>query len=274
MLHFGTGGIPLSAKGDVFSGIEKINELGLSCMELEFVYQTWLKPEDAEKVKNFAKQKNIHLTAHGSYYINLNSEEKSKIHASINRIIKAAEVCEKAGVKFFTFHPAFYMRDSPEQAYSNVKKALKTIIEKLNEKNIKNLKISLETTGKQSQFGTVDEIISLSKEFNQVFPCIDFAHIYARSLGKINSEEKFQKILDKIKKELGKKALNEMHIHMSGIEFGKKGEKNHTKLEDSDFNYKKVLKVLKKNKVSGYVICESPVLEQDAKLLKKTYTEL
>ena len=61
---------------------------------------------------------------------------------------------------------------------------------------------------------------------------------------------------------------------MSGIVYGEKGERNHLPLEKSEFNYKDVLKVLKKNNISGQVICESPNLEQDAILMKKFYTSI
>ena len=275
MLIFGTGGIPHSSKQhNIFSGIEQIKEIGLGAIELEFVYQTWLNKEDAKKVKDLAKKLGVTLTSHGSYYINLNATESQKMHASISRIIKSAEVCELAGVRSLTFHPGFYLSKTPEQAYFQVHSALKLLEQELKKRNIKNLRITLETTGKQSQFGTVQEIVQLSKEFDFIWPCIDFSHLYARSLGEINNETEFQKIIDVIKNTLGKEALEELHIHMSGISFGKKGELNHLPLEESKFNYKDVLKVLKKNKISGYVTCESPNLEEDALLMKKFYNSL
>ena len=275
MLRFGTGGIPNSSKlHNVFSGIERINELKLGSMELEFVYQTWLKKDDAKKVKKLAREQDVILTSHGSYYINLNAKDKQKLHASIARIVGAAKICEIAGVKSLTFHPGFYLRDSKQKAYSNIQNSMQLLVDKLKEEGIKNLKITLETTGKESQFGTIQEIVDLSKEFDIIWPCVDFSHIYARSLGKINTEAKFQQILNQIKEALGNKAFQDLHMHMSGIAFGQKGEKNHLNLKESDFNYKAVLRVLKSNKVSGYITCESPNLEQDAVLMRDYYLSL
>ncbi len=275
MLRFGTGGIPNSSKlHNVFSGIERINELKLGSMELEFVYQTWLKKDDAKKVKKLAREQDVILTSHGSYYINLNAKDKQKLHASIARIVGAAKICEIAGVKSLTFHPGFYLGDSKQKAYSNIRNSLQLLIDKLKEEGIKNLKITLETTGKESQFGTIQEIVELSKEFDIIWPCVDFSHIYARSLGKINTEAKFQQILNQIKEALGNKAFQDLHMHVSGIAFGQKGEKNHLNLKESDFNYKAVLRVLKSNKVSGYITCESPNLEQDAVLMRDYYLSL
>jgi deoxyribonuclease-4 len=66
-----------------------------------------------------------------------------------------------------------------------------------------------------------------------------------------------------------------MHIHVSGIAYGNKGEIKHLMLPDSDFQYAELLKTLKERKAKGVVICESaPYLEQDALLLQQTYRAL
>ena len=56
-------------------------------------------------------------------------------------------------------------------------------------------------------------------------PCIDFAHFHARTNGKYNTYGEFSEILEKIEKKLGKKGLENMHIHITGIAYGEKGEK-------------------------------------------------
>jgi deoxyribonuclease-4 len=66
-----------------------------------------------------------------------------------------------------------------------------------------------------------------------------------------------------------------MHIHLSGIAYGNKGEIKHLMLPDSDFKYAQLLKALKERRAKGMVVCESvPYLEQDALLLQQTYREL
>jgi deoxyribonuclease-4 len=60
-------------------------------------------------------------------------------------------------------------------------------------------------------------------------------------------------------------------VHISGIEYDKNGEKKHLTLQESDLKYIELLEALKGFKVKGLVICESPSLEEDALLLRKTY---
>ena len=272
-LHFGPAGIPPIIlhphTGGVVSGINYLREINLDGTELEFVRQVYLNEKSADEVKKAAKD-DLLLTAHGSYFINLNSAEKEKIHASKDRILKAARMLHLAGGYSLTFHAAYYLKDEKEAVYNKVKTQLNEIIEKLKQENNK-IWIRPETTGKPSQFGTLHEIIKLSQELEQVMPCVDFSHLHARNNGGFNSTLEFREILTLIEKELGKQGLNNMHIHLSGINYGEKGEKNHLNLDDSDMKYKELLKVLKEFNVKGMLACESPDIVGDALMLKKEY---
>src|SRR3989338_9217163 len=273
-LLFGTGGIPISTKNpDIHEGIKQVNSLGLEAMELEFVHSVFIKKDNAEKVNETAEKQKVVLTAHASYYINLNSTEKQKIGASKSRIIQAAKIAYLCGGYSVCFHPGYYMKSTNEQAYEMFRKEIKYVMNSLKDENIK-IWVRPETTGKVSQIGSFEECLKISKDVEGVLPCIDFAHLHARTNGKNNTKEEFHEILTKYEKALGKKALENMHIHMSGINYGEKGEKNHLVLKDSDMNYKDLMKTLKEFKCKGVVICESPNLEADALLMKKTYNSL
>lgn len=127
--------------------------------------------------------------------------------------------------------------------------------------------------GKRTQFGTLEEVLELSAEIEGVMPCIDFCHLHARE-GKENSYQEFTKILSRVEECLGKEGLSNMHMHISGVEYGKNGEKKHLNLKESDFNYPILMKTLKEFKTRGRVIIESPILEQDALMLKQLYNEI
>ncbi|MBI4452192.1 TIM barrel protein [Candidatus Woesearchaeota archaeon] len=273
-LLFGTAGIPLSSNPRTTAdGIRHVKKLGLGCMELEFVHSINISKEKAPEIKKVAEENNIVLTCHAPYYINLNSAEKAKCDASCQRIINSARILKMCGGYSLCFHSGFYMGQEPKKVYETIMDNLKSIIKTLKNEGI-NIWIRPETTGKETQFGNVDEILQLSQEFDNVMPCIDFAHFHARTNGKYNSYGEFASILEKIEKTLGKTGLENMHIHITGIAYGPKGEKNHLNLEESDLKYKELLKALKDFKVKGVVVCESPNIEGDAMLMKKTYEKL
>jgi deoxyribonuclease-4 len=273
-LLFGTGGVPLSAESrSTETGIERIAELGLGCMEVEFVQGVRMSPDVARAVGELAARKQVALTAHGPYFVNLNAVEPQKVHMSKERIFQTARIAALFGARSITFHAAFYLKSTPAETYAVVKKHLQMVVDTLRKEGNK-VTISPEVTGKSSQFGTIEEILQLSSEIEGVLPCIDFSHWHART-GKANSYREFLDILDQIEKKLGRRGLDNMHIHLSGIAYSKKGEIKHLMLPDSDLHYAELLKALKDRQAKGVIICESvPYLENDALLLQQTYRQL
>ncbi len=273
-LLFGTAGIPLSANPRTTAdGIRHVRNLGLGAMEMEFVHSINISKEKSPEIRKTAEENKIVLTCHAPYYINLNSLENAKVKASIDRIINSARITNLCGGYSVAFHSGFYMGQDPKKVYKIIKENLKEIITTLNKEN-NNIWIRPETTGKETQFGNVDEILQLSQEFYNVMPCVDFAHFHARTNGKFNTYGEFASILEKIEKALGKKGLENMHIHITGIAYGPKGEKNHLNLKESDLKYQELVKALKDFDVKGVVISESPNIEGDAMMMKKIFEKL
>ncbi len=272
-LFFGTAGIPISTNPRTTeNGIIKVNELNLEAMELEFVRGVYLSKEKTNEIKKIAKKEDVILTCHAPYYINLNSKERQKVGASRGRILNSAKIANLCGAWSLCFHAGFYMKEDPEKVYKKTKEEIKKIVENLkSEKN--KIWIRPETTGKKTQFGTLQEILKLSQEIENVMPCVDFSHIHARNENK-NSYTEFCGILELIEKNLGKQGLRNMHMHVSGIDYTDKGEKKHLVLEESDFKYKELLKALKDFKVKGVLISESPNIEKDAILMKDYFSGL
>jgi deoxyribonuclease-4 len=286
MLRFGTGGVPIStqivkdgsgkALDSQQSGVIRVNGLGLDHMEVDFVYGVNITEERAIALGKTAADQNISLTAHGPYYVNLASPEKPKYHASFERIKETIRAGDLIGAKSITFHAAFYLKQPPEEVSKIIKNALIKVIRETKPKCL----ISPETTGKPSQWGTVEEIAATAAEINDelgkfaVSICVDFTHLHARSNGQMNTAEEFEQTLTIIKEKISSEALTQLHMHVSGINYTNKGEKNHLNLENSDFNYRDLLKVLKKMQVSGWLVCESPNLEEDAKLMKDFYNSI
>ncbi|MFC2073185.1 TIM barrel protein [Chloroflexota bacterium] len=272
-LLFGTAGAPHSARPQTTtSGIKRIAELGLGCMEIEFVQGVRMGEASARLVAETAARERVRLSAHAPYFINFNAHEPEKIRASQQRLLQTAHIASLCGAESVAFHAAFYLGDPPQKAYSTVKKYLEEVLHQLRQDNNR-VWIRPEVMGKNSQFGTVEEIVNLCAELEGLAPCIDFAHWHART-GAFNSYQEFASILLQIKERLGRVALDDMHIHFSGIKYGGKGEIKHLDLKESDLQYVELLRALRDYEVKGLVICESPNQEGDALLLQATYSTL
>ena len=269
-LLFGTAGVPKSSpSSSTLAGIQRIAQLGLDCLEIEFVKGLKMGSDLAQQIREAAKELNVSLSIHAPYYVNLNSPEEGKRLASQERLLSSARMAEKCGAESIIFHPGYYGRDDPEKAHNTIKKGLKDVVSLL--KSDRNpVILRPETMGKKSQFGSLEEILFLCRDIDGLLPCIDFSHIHARQ-GKMNSYHEFYRIIKKTEKKLGNEAIKKMHIHISGIEYNKKGELKHLNLQDSDFHYDDWITALKDYGVEGRIICESPNLEGDALMLKNLY---
>ncbi len=273
-LLFGTAGIPHSTqkKNNPIEGVKQVHALGLDCMQLEFAHGVRMKEEISSGLRKVSYELGIPLTSHGPYYINLNAREQDKIDASVERIIQTAKISDLCGAESMTFHAAFYMKDSPYDVFDLVEKSLNVIEERLAKLDIE-IELRPELTGKTSQFGSLAELIALTKSVNSCSPCMDFSHLYART-NQYNTYDEFCEVLTTLQGELSENALQNMHIHLSGISSNSKGDLKHLNLESSDFNWRDLLRALKKFDCRGYVICNSPNLEKDAKMMKDYYMAL
>lgn len=249
-------------------GIEYAHSMGLRGMEMEWVQSVPKNPEHMEKIRALCEKLDFSLTVHAPYFVNLNSDEKEKIAASKVRITDALAMAQLSGAKSVCVHAAFYGK-TKDKALDNVRRATDDILKK-KATLFPDVNLAYETMGKHSQFGTLDEVLAVSKEFD-LYPCVDVAHMHARANGKINSTKEWNELLDQYESTLGKKSLKNMHLHFSGINYGEKGEKNHVPIKESDAKWKDFLKVLKKRKIGGFLVCESPLMEDDTLLLQETY---
>jgi deoxyribonuclease IV len=273
-LRFGPAGVPYSAgKPSTPDGIKRCRELGLGCMEMEFVQRVSMGEETAKKVAAVAAAHDVVLSSHAPYYVNLTSLEVDKIAASAQRVLQAGRITALCGGTGTVFHAAVYQGRAPELIYDLVKTQLLEMSKTLRDEGHSVL-LRPETTGKASQFGSVEELLRLSVEVPGVQPCIDFSHLHARSGGGFNSYDEFMTVLQAIEVALGRPGLETMHMHVSGIEYTAKGERKHLVLQESDLKYEELLRALKDMKVAGTLVCESPNLEDDALLLQETYARL
>ncbi|MBI4162062.1 MAG: TIM barrel protein [Candidatus Aenigmarchaeota archaeon] len=269
-LRFGTAGIPWAAKGlGTQEGVKKVRELGLDAMELEFVHNVNVSLEKAPEIKQVAKQNNIVLTCHCPYYINLNSSDPQKIVDSVGRIMKSASILEACGGWSACMHAAFYGDVSPGILNEKLKNIFSGIVKSLKNESIE-VWIRPEIGGKKTQFGPLEEIVALCKSVEQMLPCVDYAHFHARDGGN-KKYEHFEASLSLIEKELGKDAIQNMHMHVEGIAYNGKGEKNHLNLDESDFQWQELLRALKEFNAKGVLICESPNIEKDAMMMQEFY---
>jgi deoxyribonuclease-4 len=277
-LRFGSAGVlPGAPRQSSASGVAYVANLGLDAMEIEWVRAQLRVVSDstAQAIRRAANAHGISLSVHGVYYINFNSPRADVVEQSRDWVRVQAESAWLCGATDLVFHPAFMHDVSEDTVYERVRRHLQELVEELRDREI-GVTLRPETTGKPSAFGSLGQTLTLAAEIEGVEPCIDFAHIHARSNGGCCTYPQFRAVLERVREVLGNEALAKMHLHFSGIDYTEAGEQSHLLLDESDMQWEELLQALVDVGAAGTLICECPMdgQEDELKRLRDTYRTL
>lgn len=274
--RFGTVGAPISTPkkpGGSVGAIQRLAELKLNAYELGWVRAVRVSEQACAEIRQASITYDVHLSIHAPYFINLNADE-SEWPNSRQRLMDAAYYGNLAGATDIIFHPGSYFGAEPAQVLPKVLKRLEGCVAELRQAG-NMVRLRVETMGKSAMLGSLEDALEMSRNVPGVKPCLDFAHLHARAGdGSMNSYEEWADVLERYARALGDHALRELHIHLSGIEYGPKGERNHLLLQEADFNLEALLRVLKDFDCAGRILCESPVMEDDALVIRRAWAQL
>ncbi|MEM0378145.1 MAG: TIM barrel protein [Thermosphaera sp.] len=276
--RFGPAGKPITMKSsDLLKAPSFLREMGLNCMEYEAVRGVNIKEEKARSFGEEARLNNILLSLHAPYFINL-AGRKSTVEASIQRLKESVTAAYWMNAYVVVFHPGYYKEaPSKREAVKKVIENLKHVAEYKAQIGAREVWLGPETTGRTSQVGDLDETILIAQSIEGVRPVVDFAHLYARTSGRLISKiDDVLKIIEKIESSLGSEALKPLHVHFSKIAYGRGGEREHHTLDEEKYgpDFRIVCKGLCDAGVDSVIISESPILEQDALRMKNLCLEV
>jgi len=240
-------------------------------MEMAWVHGVRMGDATAAAIAAAAGEADVALTAHAPYYVNLCGSPEI-VARSRARLIEACRLAARCGAESVCFHPGFYGAHRPAVAGRMVRRALKEVRHVLGAEDCR-VDLRPELTGRASQPGSLAETLDWCEDLGML-PCLDFAHHYARTGGADNGYDAFRAMLETMRARLGAKALSRVHVHLSGIEYGPSGERRHLPLRRSRFQYREVLRALRDAGAAGWVVCESPAQEDDARHLQRVYRRL
>lgn len=274
--RFGTVGSPISTPkspgGSVGAAIQTA-ELGLDGLELGWVRSVRISEKTCSLIREAAAAHGVALSVHAPYYINLNADDQ-EWPKSRQRLMDAAHYGYLAGATDIIFHPGSYFERSPDDVLPIAIRRLEGCVEELQAAGTTVI-LRPETMGKSAMLGSLEDTILMSQAINGVEPCIDFAHMHARpGDGSMNTYDEWASALELCGKALGEDSLKRLHAHISGIDYTLKGEKEHLALDDSDLNMEAILKALKDFDCQGRLLCESPVMEEDALKIQTAWMEI
>jgi deoxyribonuclease-4 len=272
---FGTVGSPMGTPkkpGGSVGAIEFSKSIGLDTLELGWVQAVRVSEETCAAIKKTASEQGVALSVHAPYFINLNAD-KDEWPKSRKRLMDAAHYGNLAGATEIIFHPGSYFGGDPREVLKVALPRLEKCVVELRKAG-NPVTLRPETMGKSAMLGSFADTLEMSR-IAGVQPCLDFAHLHARpGDGTVNTYDEWSRLLEAYATALGAQMLTSLHIHLSGIEYGPKGEKNHLPLAKADLKFKDLFKALHAFGCGGRIMCESPIMEEDALEMKKTWKKV
>ena len=264
MIRIGQAGIPLSCKGRTNKdGLVYTKEiLDLNAMEVQFVRGLYVMDDDeAFFMKEYAQENDVELHVHAPYYINLAGDDEVKL--SIEKAMSSAILAEKMGAKTVVIHPGYYGEKAPLETLELIVKNTQALQDLMLEKSL-NVRLGLETMGKQKVFGSLDEIIKVCEQVPGVLPVIDIGHIHARGNGCLKKQEDFEEVFEKLS------VLNLDHylIHVTGVLYEDGNEQYHLPVKKGDMPIGPLIDTVLDHDYNVTLVSESPLLEHDAVYLR------
>ena len=266
-MRFGPAGYPaVGSKSDPVKSLEYTRELGLDALEVEFVRGARITEERAREIGQAAKSLDIRLSCHAPYFISFNSDTPETIEKSVDWVLDTAKAAHYLGAYIIVIHAASYGKH-PETALDNVIKGMTECKNRLDDLGIKDVILGIETMGKKGQFGTLEEIGKVMDNVDGVRPVLDVAHVHARGVGRIKTQQDMQDLIDEYFKLVGPIA----HFHISCIKYGDKGEISHLPLSEKEPDMQFLADILNDSKQDCTFICESPLIEKDAVVFRDMF---
>ena len=252
--------------------------LGLDCYEYQCGKGIHVGEESARKIGLAAQENGIVLSLHAPYFINLANPDPEALQKTVGYITRACRVADLMGAGRVVIHSGALMKHTRREALDTALRSLKEVIAACDGAGFGHITLCPETMGKLGQLGDLDEVLELCTVDGRLLPCVDFGHLYARSLGADDGAGAMERMLDRMAEVLGPDRARRFHSHFSHIEFTPKGgEKCHRTFAGSGGygpDWTPLARAVSRRGWSPIFICESAGTQaEDALAMKKIYRE-
>ena len=253
-----------------------LGELGLDCYEYQCGKGVRVKEDTAVALGRQAQEHGVALSLHAPYFINLANPDPESQEKTIGYITSSCLVADQMGATRVVIHSGALMKRTREEAMNIALPFLKEIVAVCEDQGFGHITLCPETMGKINQLGDLDEVLRLCQVHESLIPCVDFGHLYARSLGKDEGAEAVERMLSRMESELGTDRASRFHSHFSHIEFTPNGGEKCHRTFDDDGGYgpawEPLAQAVAERGWSPTFICESAGTQaEDALTMKRIY---
>lgn len=281
MIHFGTAGASDSFYSEGHKTSlempEWLMKRGLNAYEFQCSRGVNISEEMAARLGSLATRYGIKMSVHAPYYINLSTTDPEIRVKTRGHLLKSLRVARAMGADIVVFHPGSGSGGDRREILARAKSFLKEILLEVEEEDFSGIFLAPETMGKKNQLGSLEEVLELCETGSRVVPAVDFGHMHAVTGGAFTEKSSFREALDLIEKRLGRKYLQNLHIHFSPVEYTGTGEKKHRTTLETQFgpHFAPLAELLVERNLTPTVICESDGRQaEDVIIYRDIYLEI
>ncbi|WP_251446013.1 TIM barrel protein [Vermiculatibacterium agrestimuris] len=211
-----------------------LRELGLDCYEYQCGKGVNIREDTARKLGQAAREQGISLSLHAPYFINLANPDPESLRKTTGYILAACQAADWMGAARVVVHTGALMKRTRREALDIALASMKEVLRAWEGEGYSHIALCPETMGKINQLGDLTEVLELCQLDDRLIPCVDFGHLYARTLGELTGADACRAMLDEMAAALGEERASRFHSHFSQIEFTPKGgEKCHRTFDDN-----------------------------------------
>ncbi|MEG1857568.1 MAG: TIM barrel protein [Pseudoflavonifractor sp.] len=253
-----------------------LRAFGLDAYEYQCGKGVNVGEDTARRLGAQAQEHGIALSLHAPYFVNLANPDPESLQKTAGYILSACRAADWMNAGRVTVHTGSLMKRTRRAALEIAIASTREVIKICDAAGFGHIALCLETMGKINQLGDLDEVLELCQIDPRLLPCIDFGHLYARTLGEMDgSSEQVARILERLVSELGEERAARFHSHFSKIQFTPGGgEKMHLTFDQGDFgpDHAPLMAALAQRAWSPTIICESAGTQaEDARIMKWEY---
>lgn len=256
-----------------------LREMGLDCYEYQCGRGVNISHDTAAKIGKQAAESGIAMSLHSPYFINLSSRAPERMEKNMGYILSAFRAASWLGADRVVVHCGGLSGMGRAEAFENTRLNLLDALARLDFEGLGHIAICVETMGKVSTIGSVQEVAALCATDSRLVPCVDFGHVNSREGGSLKTTADFLSVLDTLENHIGAQRTRLLHVHFSKIEYSAGGEVRHLTF-DSDSkgfgpHYEPMLEAMVIRGCTPRIICESAGTQaEDAMTMKRHYMAL
>ena len=254
-----------------------LREQGLEAYEYQCGKGVTVGEATARAIGRAAAGAGIALSLHAPYFVNPANPDPDSQEKTLGHVLKACQVAQWMGADRVVVHTGALQKRTREEALATAKAFFQTLRRRCDEAGYGDILLCPETMGKINQLGDLEEVLAICAPSEGLLPCVDFGHLYARSLGALDGAAAVERMLDRMVQVLGEARARVFHSHFSKIEYTPRGgEARHLTFDQPYFgpDYHPLCQALARRGWAPRVICESAGTQDvDALAMQRAYRQ-